>query len=90
MKSKIAILALALGAEADAIEQLALERGEEALTHCIVVRLSLSNDSERIYRIGARRNVAPAFGMSVEGDRREHADDDSPEHVLMVRGAMRW
>ena len=37
--------------------------------------LSLSNDSERTYRIGARWNVAPAFGMSVEGDRREHADE---------------
>ena len=31
---------LALGAEADAIEQLALERGEEALTHCIVVAVA--------------------------------------------------
>ena len=31
---------LALAAEADAIEQLALERGEEALTHCIVVAVA--------------------------------------------------
>ena len=40
MKSKIRDPCLALAAEADAIEQLALERGEEALTHCLVVAVA--------------------------------------------------
>ena len=52
--------------------------------------LSLSNDDERTWRMGGRWNVAPAFSMSLEGDRRENADDGSPDHALMLRGAMRW
>ena len=52
--------------------------------------LALSNDGERTYRLGGRWNVAPAFSMSLEGGHHEHADDDSPEHILMLRGAMRW
>ena len=52
--------------------------------------LSLSNDGERTYRLGGRWNVGPAFSINLEGDRREHADDGSPEHILMLRGTMRW
>ena len=52
--------------------------------------LSLSNDGERTYRLGGRWNIAPAFSMSLEGDRLENADEDSPEHSLMLRGSMRW
>ena len=52
--------------------------------------LSLSNDDERTYRLGGRWNVGPAFNINLEGDRREHADDGSPEHILMLRGTMRW
>ena len=52
--------------------------------------LSLSDDGERTWRLGGRWNVAPAFSMSLEGDLRENADEDSPEHALMLRGAMRW
>ena len=52
--------------------------------------LSLSNDDERTYRLGGRWNVGPAFSINLEGDRREHADDGSPEHILMLRGTMRW
>ena len=52
--------------------------------------LSFSNDGERTYRLGGRWEIAPAFRMSLEGDRREHADHGSPEHLLMLRGAMRW
>ena len=42
------------------------------------------------YRLGGRWNVAPAFSMSLEGDLRENAGGDSPEHALMLRGSMRW
>ena len=52
--------------------------------------LSLSNNDERTYRLGGRWNVGPAFSINLEGDRREHADDGSPEHILMLRGTMRW
>jgi hypothetical protein len=52
--------------------------------------ISLSNDDERTYRLGGRWNVGPAFSINLEGDRREHADDGSPEHILMLRGTMRW
>ena len=53
--------------------------------------LSLSNDGERTYRLGGRWNIAPAFNLSLEGDRMENTDDeDSPEHTLMLRGSMRW
>ena len=52
--------------------------------------LSFSDDGERTYRLGGRWEIAPAFRMSLEGDRREHADLGSPEHLLMLRGAMRW
>ena len=52
--------------------------------------LSLSNDDARTYRLGGRWNVGPAFSINLEGDRREHADDGSPEHILMLRGTMRW
>ena len=51
--------------------------------------LSLAN-GERTYRIGGRWNVAPALSMSLEGDRREHAADGSPEHILLLRGSLRW
>ena len=52
--------------------------------------LSLANDGERTYRIGGRWKVAPAFRMSLEGDRRERAADGSPEHILLLRGSLRW
>ena len=52
--------------------------------------ISLSNDDARTYRLGGRWNVGPAFSINLEGDRREHADDGSPEHILMLRGTMRW
>ena len=52
--------------------------------------LSQANDGERTYRIGGRWNVAPGFRMSLEGDRRERAADGSPEHILLLRGSLRW
>ena len=52
--------------------------------------LSLSNDGERTYRAGGRWNVAPAFNLSLEGDRRESADDDPPGHTLILRASPRW
>ena len=52
--------------------------------------VSLADDGERTWRLGGRWKVAPAFSMSLEGDRRENAGGDSPEHTLMLRGAIRW
>ena len=42
------------------------------------------------HRLGGRWNVAPAFSMSLEGDRRESTGEESPEHALNLRGSMRW
>ena len=41
-------------------------------------------------RLGGRWNVGPAFRINLEGDRREHAGDGSPEYIPMLRGTMRW
>ena len=53
---------------------------------------SLDGERRRAHlpRIGGRWEVAPAFRMSLEGDRHEHAGEGSSERILMLRGAMRW
>ena len=40
--------------------------------------------------MGTRWQVAPEASLSLEGTRRDAADDDGPEHRLMLRGALRW
>ena len=52
--------------------------------------LSVSEGSGRSWRGGARWQVAPGFNLNLEGTRRESANDNAPEHGLMLRGALRW
>ena len=52
--------------------------------------LGLAGEDERSWRIGARWQVATHASVNVEGMLREGADDDGPEHSLMLGGALRW
>ena len=52
--------------------------------------LGLTGDGARSWRMGARWQLAPAASVSVEGSLYEAANDDEPEHGLMLRGALRW
>ncbi len=52
--------------------------------------LGLSGDGARSWRMGARWQLVPAASVSVEGSLYEAANDDGPEHGLMLRGALRW
>ena len=65
---------------------------DAACIHLLDVDCHQQTRSVRVcaYRLGGRWNVAPAFSMSLEGDRRESTDEESPEHALMLRGSMRW
>ncbi|KKZ12380.1 MAG: hypothetical protein TH68_07530 [Candidatus Synechococcus spongiarum 142] len=46
--------------------------------------------SDRSWRMGARWQLSGDRSVSLEGTRREAANDDGPEHGLMLRGALRW
>ena len=52
--------------------------------------LGLSGDGARSWRMGARWQLAPAASVSVEGSLYEAANDNAPEHGLMLRSALRW
>ena len=52
--------------------------------------LSLADGGGRSWRTGARWLVAPDVTFSLEGTRSEPANDDAPEHGLMLRGTIRW
>ena len=52
--------------------------------------LGLTGDGARSWRMGARWQLVPAASVSVEGSLYEAANDDGPEHGLMLRGARRW
>ena len=52
--------------------------------------LGLTGDGARSWRMGARWQLVPAASVSVEGSLYEVANDDGPEHGLMLRGALRW
>ena len=55
------------------------------------VGLSLADGGGRAWRTGARWQVMPDLTLSLEGTRREAAnDDEAPQHGLMLRGAIRW
>ena len=70
---------LALAAEADAIEQLALERGEEALTHCIVVAVAhRAHAILEAERLGALR-PDQRHGALLASPGRGLAPDEAPE-----------
>ncbi len=51
--------------------------------------LALSGDGNRIWRLGQRLEIGPAFHLSLEAERRERADD-APDHSLMLRATARW
>ena len=53
-------------------------------------RLGLGSTGAQWWRMGARWQVVPEASLSLEGTRHEAADDDGPEHGLMLRGALRW
>ena len=40
--------------------------------------------------MGARWQLATAASVSVEGSRYDGANDDGPEHGLMLRGGLHW
>ena len=52
--------------------------------------LGLSGNGTQSWRMGARWQVAGDRSVSLEGARHEAANDDRPEHGLMLRGALRW
>ena len=52
--------------------------------------LGLAGESARSWRMGARWHLVPAASVSVEGNLHEAANDNRPEHDLMLRGALHW
>ena len=52
--------------------------------------IGLAEQSARSWRMGVRWQMAPDTNISLQGDRRETANGDGPEHIMMVRSAMRW
>ena len=52
--------------------------------------LEFAGEGARWWRMGARWRVAPDASLGLEGTRRDAAEDDGPEHGLMLRGGMRW
>ncbi len=52
--------------------------------------LGLAGEGARSWRMGARWQLVPAASVSVEGNLHEAANDDRPEHGLMLRGALHW
>ena len=52
--------------------------------------LGLAGDGARSWRMGARWLVSAYASVSLEGTRYEAANDDRPEHGMMLRGALRW
>ena len=53
--------------------------------------LGLTDGGANAWRMGARWHLAPAASVSIEGSLYETAaNDDGPEHGLILRGALRW
>ena len=52
--------------------------------------LALSDAGGRTYRTGARWTLVPHLAMSLEGTRRDPANDDAPEHGVQFRLTLRW
>ena len=52
--------------------------------------LGLVCEGAQSWRTGARWQLAPAASASLEGTRYEAANDDGPEHGLMLRGHIVW
>ena len=52
--------------------------------------LGLAEAGDRTWRAGARWSLAPHLAMSLDGARREPANDDAPEHGVQFRLILRW
>ena len=52
--------------------------------------LGLAEAGNRTWRAGARWSLAPTFAMSLDGTRREAANDNAPEHGVQSRLTVRW
>ena len=53
--------------------------------------LALAEQNSRSWRAGARWQLAPSFGLDLEGNLREQMQDGArPAHGLMLRGSLRW
>ena len=52
--------------------------------------LGLAEAGNRTWRAGARWSLAPTLAMSLDGTRREAANDNAPEHGVQFRLTVRW
>ena len=52
--------------------------------------LSLVGEGARRYTLGTRLEITPALDLSLEGERREAANDAEPDHGIMLRGKVRF
>ena len=52
--------------------------------------LGLAEAGDRTWRAGARWSLAPHLAMSLDGTRREPANDDAPEHAVQFRFTLHW
>ena len=52
--------------------------------------LGLASRDGRSWRAGARWQLAPTVSLGFEGTRLEAANDEAPEHGLMLRGSVQW
>ena len=52
--------------------------------------LGLAEAGDRTWRAGARWSLAPHLAMSLDGARREPANDDAPEHGVRFGLTLRW
>ena len=52
--------------------------------------LGLAGESTRAVRMGTRWQAAANASLSLEGTRFEAANDNRPQHGLLIRGALRW
>ena len=51
---------------------------------------ALADEGSRRYRIGGRFEIGSSLNLSLEGERREPANDAAADHAVMLRGQMRF
>ena len=51
---------------------------------------SLAGEGSQRYRIGSRFEIGSSLNLSLEGERREPANDAAADHAVMLRGQMRF
>ena len=77
----------------DAAGRLEAELGVGALgRHGVVTPYAggLSDGGGQTCRMGTRFRLGPSFALGLEETRREAANDEAPDHGLMLRGSLRW